>query len=186
MCLKLLYHIVSGQTHTWLESNANLKLAIKAAKIEVIEHVSKTCNVLLLDSPTTNGRNRNTGPVADRFFTPVNRTNMCSVIGKTSDREMFENLLGYFNKILAVTQRCDNTMIADHVKVKHLGADPMIHFKRSFPWAMLTPSVHQMAAHSWQLFEMTNGKPIATYSEQCAESWNKFIRCYKSGGASRA
>ena len=68
--------------------------------------------------------------------------------------------------ILAVTQRCDNTMIADHVKVKHLGADLMIHFKRYFPCTMLTPSVHQLAAHSWQLFEMTNGKSIATYSEQ--------------------
>ena len=43
-----------------------------------------------------------------------------------------------------------------------------------------------MCAHSWELFEMINGKPIAAYAEQLGEAWNKHIRAYKSGHGSRA
>ena len=43
-----------------------------------------------------------------------------------------------------------------------------------------------MAAHSGQLFELTQGKPIAIYAEQSGEAWNKFIRAYKSGPAAHA
>ena len=36
-CLKLLYHLVSGQTHTWSESSPNVRLALTAAKKEGID-----------------------------------------------------------------------------------------------------------------------------------------------------
>ena len=117
-CLKLLYHLVSGQTHTWSESNANVKDAIKAAKRETIDHIRRECG-FLVDCPTSIEGNTNTGPIADQFFSAKN-------------------------------------------------------------------SVHQMSAHSWELFMLTEGKPIATYAEQSGEAWNKHIRAYKSGLASRA
>jgi hypothetical protein len=66
-CLKLLYHLVSGQTHTWSESSPNVKLALSVAKPEVIEHIRKNCG-FLVDCPTKIGGNTNTGPTADRFF----------------------------------------------------------------------------------------------------------------------
>ena len=50
----------------------------------------------------------------------------------------------------------------------------------------VTPSVHQMCAHSWQLFEMSFPNPIAIYSEQSQESWNKYVSKFKSGTGSRA
>ena len=71
-------------------------------------------------------------------------------------------------------------------KIKLLGQDRMIHYKRLFPWAMISPSVHQMAAHSWELFAMNDGKTIAVHAEQSGEAWNKHIRTYKSGPAFRA
>ena len=43
-----------------------------------------------------------------------------------------------------------------------------------------------MCAHAWELFVITDGLPIAEYSEQSIESWNKFIRAYKSGPAAKA
>ena len=65
-CLKLLYHIVSGQTHTWSESNCNVKDAVKAAKKKCISHIRKEC-WFLVDCPTQIGGNTNTGPVAQKF-----------------------------------------------------------------------------------------------------------------------
>lgn len=51
---------------------------------------------------------------------------------------------------------------------------------------MLSPSVHSMCAHNPELFEITKGGPIAIYSEQGSEAWNKYIRSFKSGPAARA
>ena len=78
------------------------------------------------------------------------------------------------------------TKIAKVEMVKQVGQDLMVHYKTSFPWAMISPSVHQMCAHSWELFKLTEGKPIAIYAEQSGEAWNKHIRAYKSGPSARA
>ena len=43
-----------------------------------------------------------------------------------------------------------------------------------------------MCAYALELFVITDGLPIAEYSEQSIESWNKFIRAYKSGPAAKA
>ena len=40
---------------------------------------------------------------------------------------------------------------------------------------MLSPSVHQMAAHPRELFELTLGLPIAKFSEQAGEGNNKYV-----------
>ena len=88
--------------------------------------------------------------------------------------------------MLSITQSSDIYRVVDVEKAKALGKELMIHYKRSFPWAMISPSVHQMASHSWELFSMNDGKPIAIYAEQSGEAWNKHIRAYKSGPASRA
>ena len=72
--------------------------------------------------------------------------------------------------MLHVTQQSDISKIVKPDMVKELGITLMKHLKEQFPFAMISPSVHQMCAHSWELFEMTNGRPIAIYSEQCGES----------------
>ena len=62
----------------------------------------------------------------------------------------------------------------------------MLHHKNVFPWAVITPMVHAMAAHAWELFEITEGLPIAVFSEKAIEAWNKYVRAYISGPACRA
>ena len=158
--MKLLYHVESGQTHTWSESNARVLQAVTLAKEQVGAQIAEMCG-LVLDQPTANGGKTNSGPTADRFFGVKERKQICSVIRKTTDRDNFDMLLGFFNRILSITQRCNSTMIAIPEKVTKLGITLMVHIKEAFPFAMITPSVHQMAAHSGQLFELTEGKSIA-------------------------
>ena len=43
-----------------------------------------------------------------------------------------------------------------------------------------------MCAHYWELFEICEGYPIFAFSEQGSESWNKYIRNWKSGAACHA
>ena len=88
--------------------------------------------------------------------------------------------------MLRVTQQRHISKVVKPDMVRALGINLMKHMKERFPFAMISLSVHQMCAHSWELFEMTNGRPIAIYSEQCGESWNKHILSYKFGVACRA
>ena len=43
-----------------------------------------------------------------------------------------------------------------------------------------------MLAHSWELFQMNGGLPIAQWSESPVESWNKHVRSFQSGVAAKA
>ena len=66
-------------------------------------------------------------------------------------------------------------------KVKSLGIVIMAHVRTSFlnanvqPWIMMTPSFHQMCAHSWEFFELNNGSSIAKLSESPLENWKKHV-----------
>ena len=68
----------------------------------------------------------------------------------------------------------------------------MMHLRNSFLdekgnyWIMIIPTVHQLCAHSWEMFELNAGKSIAKWSENPLESWNKHVRSFRSGPAARA
>ena len=81
--------------------------------------------------------------------------------------------------ICSVTQQVQNKV--DLEKIRDLGHDLMVFHKETFPWAMIFPAVHTMCAHYWKLYHMNDGDPIAVYSEQSGEHWNKHIRNFKSG-----
>ena len=182
---KLLYHLISGQTHTWSEGDWRVKDALKSAKKESIKHIRQKCG-FLIDTPTSSGGNTDTGGIADRFFSQENRDDICSVILNEADRIAFSKLLQMFNMVLSVSQHVDSSKTANPMRVKELCQELKIFYKTKFPWAMLSPSVHSMCGHIWELFVITNEAPIAIFSEQGSEAWNKHIRAYKSGPGARA
>ena len=57
--------------------------------------------------------------------------------------------------MLSVTQQCDRVSLAIPERVRQLGLSLMTFHKQRFPFPMITPSVHQMCAHLWELFQMT-------------------------------
>ena len=87
-------------------------------------------------------------------------------------------MLSKFNDILTVTQKVSSRKVNTSA-LRMEGIDLMSHLRSSFldergnPWVQIIPSVHQMCAHAWQLFEMNKGDPISTWSEIPLESWNK-------------
>ena len=52
-----------------------------------------------------------------------------------------------------------------------------------FPWAVISPSVHRILAHSWERIEMNNGFGLGAESEEGLEALNKWIRRLRVGGA---
>ena len=184
-CLKILYHLVAGQK-IWSETDSSVKAEVASAKARVISHVRASCGGLLLDSPTTCGGNTNAGPVAKRFFGFENRVAISSLIEDAEDRENFSILLGMLNVCLSVVESVDVGKKVFVDRFKNHCYETMVHIVVHFPWVFITPSVHQMLAHSWQLFEMQDGGPIAIWSESGVEAWNKHVRNFRSGAGCRA
>ena len=80
----------------------------------------------------------------------------------------------YFNQMLSITQ-CDNQKTVIPEKFRSVDLDLMFHHERSFPFPVISSSVYQMFLHSFELFEMTQGKPIAAYAGKFGEAWNNYI-----------
>ena len=81
---KILYHLVGGQK-IWSETaNLHVMRFLTRAKKECIESI-KSSTGMLIDSPSSSGGNTNTGPLADKFFGPLYRDKICSVILNEED-----------------------------------------------------------------------------------------------------
>ena len=185
---KILYHLVAGQK-TWSETG-NITRYIKVAKQNCIDSIREK-TAMLIDSPCGTGGNTNSGPIADRFFSEKDRPAICSLILNQEDRDNYAILLSKVNVFLSITQAVTSKRVNPE-KLKILGIELMVHIKSSFldergnPWIMIIPSVHQMCAHSWELFKINNGTSISKWSENPLESWNKYVRSFQSGPAARA
>ena len=143
---KLLYHLVSGQTQTWSEGNYRVKDALKSAKKETIKHIRSKLG-FLIDTPTSGGGNTDTGVIAERFFSPESREDICSLIRNQNHRAAYSKLLQLYNMVLSVCQNVDPSKTAIPAEVSVLCKELMVCEKTNFPWAMLSPSVHSI--HVW-------------------------------------
>ena len=62
----------------------------------------------------------------------------------------------------------------------------MMHIILHFQWVRISPSVQQMLAHNWDLFQMQEGAPIGFWSDISLASRDKHIRNFRSGAGCRA
>ena len=107
---KILYRLVACQK-TWTEAGNVLRFN-EATKQQCIDYIRLNTG-MLTDSPCGSGGNTNTGPLADRFFSTSNRTQICSLILNQEDRENYEIFLSLTNKIQCYSicecfQECSN------------------------------------------------------------------------------
>lgn len=67
--------------------------------------------------------------------------------------------------------------------LKKLTTDVYMKLVTTFPWVVLSPSVHRILAHSWEVISMNNNYGLGDLSEEGLEALNKFIRQIREGGA---
>ena len=185
--LLIYYRLIAGVLF-WDVSDSRLMPFINAAKKHAIDFIRRETGILI-DTPTSDGGNTNAGNLAESFLDPNIREKVCSLINNVTHRENFEVLMRDVNIILTVTQSPRGDVKTQ--KLRQLGIDIMSHMRTNFlnengqPWISINPSLHDMCAHSWELYEFLN-KPIGIYSEQAQECWNKHVARFKSGCATRA
>ena len=85
--------------------------ALKIARKETIQHIRQKLG-FLIDTPTSGGGNTDTGGIADRFFAPESRDDICYLILNSSDRDAYMKLLQLYNMVLSVCQSVDSSQKA--------------------------------------------------------------------------
>ena len=68
-------------------------------------------------------------------------------------------------------------------KLRTLTQEVNMRIVKTFPWAAISPSVHRILAHSWEVIEMNGGYGLGDVSEEGLEALNKLIRQMRSHGA---
>ena len=68
-------------------------------------------------------------------------------------------------------------------KLRILAQEVNLKIVTTFPWAAISPSVHRILAHSWEVIEMNDGFGLGDASEEGLEALNKLIRQMRTHGA---
>ena len=61
-------------------------------------------------------------------------------------------------------------------KLRELILEVYLKIVQCFPWAVISPSVHRILAHSWEVIELNKGFGLGDLSEEGLEALNKLIR----------
>ena len=68
-------------------------------------------------------------------------------------------------------------------KLRELTTQVYLNIVETFPWAVISPSVHRILAHSWEKIEINDGFGFGGESEEGLEALNKWIRRLRVSGA---
>ena len=68
-------------------------------------------------------------------------------------------------------------------KLRELTQEVYLRIVKCFPWAAVSPSVHRVLAHSWQVIRLSDGFGLGDLSEEGLEALNKQIRDMRAHGS---
>ena len=121
-----------------------------------------------------------TGKSFQKFSSDAGRAFIVSLMND-DDQEAFQLiLLGLSATVKVINSQKRRVNIE---KVRELTQDVYLAIVEHFPWAAVSPSVHRILAHSWEVMELNNGFGLGDLSEEGLEALNKRIRSRREHGA---
>ena len=121
-----------------------------------------------------------TGKAFQTFSSDASRQFFTSLVEEDIQEEFSFILLGLcaIVKIINSQKRSVNVE-----KVRLLAQQVNKKIVQCFPWAVISPSVHRVLAHSWEVIELNAGFGLGDLSEEGLEALNKCIREMRKSGA---
>lgn len=182
--LKLIYHLESG-THTWSESVGTLgrsKEMYTRSRQKLIDLVQSESG-MLIDSADFAGKggNTNKGDTVHRLlkkhrellvdFNPVRH--------QDAFRELLEKLYACI-KVYTSTQLVDVEAYKEHcLQTYHLLFNNFNN-ENNRRWIGISPTVHSLLAHSWEVIQRNGGRGMGEWSESGLEHNNKILRTIRT------
>ena len=183
--VKLATHLKAGldpsSKNFWNESKSRHEYQfIKQAKGEIQAHLKEHTGIRL-DMPdgVGAGGTTTTGNIARRLMNNDgcnSRDHFVSCVPECY-REQFSSLLSRHAIILNVLN--SRSEVKQLEKFQELCHNVYKDLLTWFPNAHITPTMHKMLAHSWELVSMNDSYGLGAYAEEGLEGCNKFLRRYR-------
>ena len=122
-----------------------------------------------------------TGNKFKMFSEDQARVKISSMIRDPTVREAFEEIhIGLCAIVLVINSQKRKVNISRYT---NLCQSVYSLLCSTFPWAIISPSLHRVLAHSYELIELNGMKGLGNLSEEGLEGNNKFIRHLRQHGA---
>ena len=121
-----------------------------------------------------------TGAAFQSFSSDFGRRFLCSLLDPEKQEVFSEILLGLCTLVKVINSQRRKV---DVDRVRALGQQVYLKLVQLFPWIVVSPSVHRILAHSWEVMLQNDCYGLGSQSEEGLEALNKFIRRMRSSGA---
>ena len=121
-----------------------------------------------------------TGTSFQKFSSDVGRDFVVSLLREDDQEDFKQILLGLCAVVKVINSQKRRVNIE---KVREMTQEVYLVIVERFPWAVVSPSVHRILAHAWEVLELNNGFGLGDMSEEGLEALNKIIRSRREHGA---
>ena len=131
--------------------------------------------------PTGKGGTSTTGNIARRLLHDE-RNVLISVLS-----ERHKPLFQMWGQLLSVIVRVVSSKGVVNVKrYQAVSTELYIFICDNFPWVSITPSVHKLLGHTWELISENDGHGLGNLDESGLEACNKLIRKFRTSLARKS
>ena len=121
-----------------------------------------------------------TGKAFVNFASDSSRAFFVSLVDEMEKEDLDIILLGLCAVVKVINSQKRKVNVE---KLRILAQEVNMKIVTTFPWAAISPSVHRILAHSWEVIEMNDGFGLGDVSEEGLEALNKLIRQMRTHGA---
>ena len=110
-----------------------------------------------------------TGAAFQIFSSDSSRKFLCGLIEENKHEFFSQTLLGLCTLVKVINSEKREVNVE---KVRILGQQTYLQLVNCFPWVVVSPLVHQILAHSWEIIHMTDSFGLGGLSEDGLEALN--------------
>lgn len=121
-----------------------------------------------------------TGKAFVKFSSDSSRAFFVSLVEEGERESLNTALLGLSAAVKVINSQKRRVNVE---KLRELTQEAYMALVNGFPWAVVSPSVHRILAHSWEVIELNGGFGLGDMSEEGLEALNKLIRQMRATGA---
>jgi hypothetical protein len=122
-----------------------------------------------------------TGTSFKKFCTDFARNILVNFIKDKSKQDSFKKIHLQLCAVVLLLNSQKRKIQLDVFRA--LCTDTYLEIRKSFPWAIISPSIHRILGHSWERIEMNQYFGLGNESEEGLEALNKMIRYYRARGS---
>lgn len=173
--MKVAVHAIAGIL-AWTESKTSIyyQFLVKT-KLQLQDKIEDlTGNRWDRPNGLGQGGTTTTGNTAKKLLYDTEcREMICSTIAQDS---LQSSVREYGSMLSIILQAMNSDRSIDVENYKGLCTSLYIFLLKNFPWVSITPSLHKVLAHSWEVIEANEGKGLKRLDESGLEANNKILR----------